>query len=441
MFTGYDIAIPAAEFVDPDWTILERYTRLENFITDPLARYDFAQDPRTYEPHRRGKKAATVVTAKGCVARCTFCHRWDRGYRHWPVDQIVSKIENLADRYDVGFIQFGDENFGSDRRKLDELIERLRPLDILYQVGGVRCRSVDPDLLRRLHDSGCVAMYYGMESGSPRVLEIMEKNTSLQQNIDAALWTHEAGLYTIYQMVLGMPGEDHGTIAETTDFLKRVTEFLPEEPRKRMSINYIQALPGTPVYEFARQKGLVGSNLDDEERYLISVSDVSADDDAKVLNFTQYDYLTVQAWRPKIVFDVEANWHRKHNWKPVAKIPEAALLNDQLVETEAEEDYSRGGYFNLGHAVIHHPLFFRALSSPIFYPLRTIYPMAFVLAKDMRKLGKRQVLGYLWEHLSHKLLKRPTLGDFRSLRKVMEDSTAPPATKSAQSMLPMRRGR
>ena len=203
MFTGYEVALRADEFLDPDWSILEQYSKIDNFLMDPLEKYDFAQDARSYEPHRLGKKAATVVTAKGCVAKCTFCHRWDRGYRHWSVERIINNIKYLMDRYDVGFIVFGDENFGSDRRKLCELIEAMEPLDVLYSAGGVRVASVDLDLLKNMKASGCVSLYYGMETGSPTMLNIMEKNSTLQKNIDAARWTHEAGLYTIYQLVPG----------------------------------------------------------------------------------------------------------------------------------------------------------------------------------------------------------------------------------------------
>ena len=68
VFTGYDVPIPADDFLSPEWTILEQYSRIENFINDPLSRYDFSQDVRTYQPHRRGKMLATALTAKGCVA-------------------------------------------------------------------------------------------------------------------------------------------------------------------------------------------------------------------------------------------------------------------------------------------------------------------------------------------------------------------------------------
>ena len=66
--------------------------------------------------------------------------------------------------------------------------------DILFTVAGMRCRTVDPDLLRRMKESGCVSVYYGMESGSQRILDVMEKNSQVQHNANAVRWTAEAGL-------------------------------------------------------------------------------------------------------------------------------------------------------------------------------------------------------------------------------------------------------
>ena len=440
-FTGYEAPIPADEFLCPDWTILDQYSRIENFIIDPLSRSDFAQDPRSHEPHRRGKMLATAITAKGCVCRCTFCHRWDRGYRHWPVDRIMETIQSLINRYNVGFFCFSDENFGSDRGKLEELIERIKPLDILYQVGGVRCRSVDPEVLSELKDSGCVAVYYGMETGSPQMLEVMEKRTNLQQNLDAARWTHEAGIYTIYQLVLGMPGETHQTISETSEFIREVTEFLPQPPHKTLSINYIQALPGTAVYEYARDSGLIGTSIEEEEQYLIMISDIDATDDTKFLNFTEEDYLTIQTWRPRIVLEAEMNWYRKRGWKAVPSMPDATGLNRKLPDTDPNEDYNQGGYFNLGHSSIRHPLLYRFLATPLGYPFRAMYPAAYALAKDIKGLTVSRWLTYVWEYVSRKLVRRRGLQDIRSLRKVMKDRTSLPVTTSERSMLPLREGR
>ena len=425
VFTGYEDSIPAEELFDPDFEILEKYSRIENYIKDPLTRDDFAQDPRTYEPQRKGKKMATVLSAKGCVARCTFCHRWDRGYRHFPPQKIASRIKYLVDRYNVGFIQFGDENFGSDRRALEELIGLIKPLDILYEVAGVRCRSVDLDLLKRLKESGCVALYYGMETGSPKILEVMEKKTSLDQNINAARWTHEAGLHTIYQLVLGMPGETRQTISETIEFLKSVTEFLPKPPNRYLSINYIQALPGTPVYEYARAKGLIGSRLEDEEKYLLSISDINAADDTKFLNFTEYDYFTVQSWRRRIGFETMAHYLRR--WK-VKKFNERRLSRDR-------NDYTRGGYFNLTRRHWFDPYYVSL------YPLRTILIWLSLLKSEFHRLPRREFVGRLWEFLRVRLRPLKKGIPNKSLRTVVKEISSVITSVSERSMMPLREGR
>lgn len=431
VFTGYDTAIPVEEFLEPDFTILERYSRIGNFVTDPLARADFARDPRSYQPHRRGQKATTVVSTKGCVARCTFCHRWDKGYRHLPPTRIVQRMQELRTRYHAGFFLFGDENFGSDRRRLDELIDLIKPLDILYVVSGVRVRSVDPALLARLRDSGCVALYYGMETGSPRMLQMMEKNATLEQNLSAARWTFEAGLQTTYQLVLGMPGETSETIAETTEFVKQITEKLPKPPHERLSINYIQALPGTPTYEYARQHGLLGTSLDDEEAYLLRISDTNAGDELDMLNFTEEPFLTVQTWRPKIVYEAEAHWYRLRGWK--RPLP-PALPTGQPVQ---EQDYrTQGGYFNLKR-IVSHPLFYR-----YGYGLRSLYFFCSVVRKDLRELPPQEVWRHLVEWMSRTIRRRhPLVREHRSLRRIVSEQTVAPMTQSELSMASLRAGR
>ena len=312
-----------------------------------MHRGDFAQDPRSHEPHRVGKKAGTVIFTKGCVARCTFCHRWDKGFRQIPAERMIRRIRHLMDQYNVGFIVFGDENFGSDRKATYELVRLIKPLDILWQVGGVRAGTVDLELLKAMRDAGCVAIYYGFESGSPEILKVMEKKLDLEHNLNAARWTHEAGLFTIYQLVLGMPGETHSTIRDTIEMVKQITAFLPDPPSNRLSPNFIQALPGTPVYEHARTIGLIGSTLEEEEAYLLSISDVDAGDDTKFLNFTNYPYLTVQSWRPRVMYEATAHWHRVRAIEKRA----APAPSDE----SAFKAYQEGGYFNL-QARVRRPL-------------------------------------------------------------------------------------
>lgn len=427
IFTGYETAIRADELFDPDFSILEKYSNINNFIDDPFTRSDFSRDPRSYEPHRAGKKMGTVVSTKGCVARCTFCHRWDKGFRQIRPEKVIGRIRYLMDRYNAGFICFGDENFGSDRRAAHELIRLIKPLDIIWQVGGIRACTLDPELLKAMHDAGCVAVYYGFESGSPEILEVMEKKLELEHNLNATRWTYEAGLFTIYQLVLGMPGETPSTVRDTIEMVKQITEFLPDPPSKCLSPNFIQALPGTPVYEYARSAGLIGPTLEDEEAYLLSVSDVDAGDDTRFLNFTNYPYLTVQSWRPRLMYEATVHWHRvrTRQHRVVGEAPESGAFRA----------YKQGGYFNL-QTVGRNPTLFVTL-----YPLRWLIIWAWTLRAVFRRSTKLQFFTRLLELLTWPLKTSKRLADYRSLRHIMRDVATQPETQTEKSMMPLRLGR
>ncbi len=98
-----------------------------------------------------------------------------------------------------------------------------------------------------------------------------------------------------------MPGETDETIEETVDFLKIVMDYYPDSFKKKLSflisINYAQALPGTPLYEYARENGYVGKNMDEEEQYLIRISDKDAYDNDHFINYTKQPLLKVYSWR------------------------------------------------------------------------------------------------------------------------------------------------
>ena len=270
------------------------------------------------------------------------------------------------------------------------MIRQIKEMDVCISVGGVRCRTVDPDILARMKDSGCVSLYYGMETGSPRLLEIMEKNATLQHNLNAANWTWEQGLYTIYQLILAMPGENEETVDETLDFVKKVTENLPESPHKYLSVNYIQALPGTPVYEYAREKGFIEKSMDGEDRYLEQVSDVNAADDTKFINFTGYDYFTVQTWRHRILFEAKRHWFQRRRWK------RSDYRQPDGAEPESKDYYTEGSYFNL-KTLVRSPFFYRYL-----FFTRHAFWIVYVVYESFRSQSWPVFWSHLKEYVRHK---------------------------------------
>ena len=459
-FTGYRPNIPADGLYDLDYDILERDTDINRYIIDPWFYEGFIYDQRSYEAERKGKKLATIVSTKGCVAKCTFCHRWDKGIRFVGVDRIIERIKMLQQRYDVGFISFADENFGSNQQWNDELLDKIAPLDVLWRVGGVRCRTVNPDLLNRMRDVGCVNVQYGIESGSQRMLDVMEKNTRVEQNRTAAKWTHEAGLYTTYGMVIAMPGECPETIRETSDFLKEITEFLPEAPYGRLSMNRLEALPGTPVYEYGKVLGKIGRTPEEEEQYLLHISDTSGGESGKQLNFTDYPDFVVQSWTRRIWFEVMHNWYKAHPGEqlPLLKVLWKSLLSlfvpnlsrvkkrygvkdsskgRDLIDTFVDKDYNRrrseieeihiGLNYHTSLYFLRHFVIFEGIVKDFF-------------SKDIPKTWWLSKLAELPVYL----IKGPSKDrsvKYQSMRKTMTEIEIEPLTESEQNLVPLQLGR
>jgi len=270
------------------------------------------------------------------------------------------------DRYNVGFISFGDEDFGASRGWTEELVKKIAPLDILYRVSGICCDNVDLDLLKRLRESGCVAVHYGFESGSNDMLKVIEKRADVELNTRVASETREAGLQTVPALVVGMPGESFRTIAETTEFMKKITEKLPRPPI--ISINALVALPGTPVYEYARHRGFLGTTSEDEERYLLRISDRGGSS-MKQLNLTDYPYFIVQSWIRCVAIAVRYNYYRKNGLPSLSMAGLARAVADMVLRRPEKR----------------RPLQAELYSNAFIYHSRYLVSVLLVMAKNLKE--------------------------------------------------------
>jgi len=469
-FTGYGTRPTAEEIELPDYSILEADGSLPYFISENVDDRFMGLD-RDIAP---GEKVATVVTTKGCVARCTFCHRWERGYRVRPVDQVSSHIRYLKDKYNVRLVDICDENFGSDREAAVGLATQLGEMGIIWRAAGVRTRTVRKESLQHWKANGCVTVNYGIESGSEKMLKIMDKNATVEENINALKWTHEAGLGTIIQLVLGMPGETDDTIRETIEFLKKVAPYQAwwdnRPPSELLSINYAQALPGTPLYEYAREHGFIGKSVDEEEKYLIRISDTDAYKEDHFINYTGLPMLKVLMWRPWILAELDAHQLRSQRANPRFSLIQLVKYYTKLLRVRIERgwggnsiaakvgrwllprpdqqdvsavqkgkgyDYlSDSGYFNIHGGLKFAPLLLNPLTRRLFYPLLS-------LAVAIKAGSPVQALRLIAEHLRWSLLhgaRNVPMVLPKSLRKTVAVSSS--RNEDAENrMLPLRSGR
>lgn len=473
-FTGFGEKPKADEIEFPDFSLLEQDTSLPYFMHDTLPIHGRTWEEAPDLPQLGHGKTATVIMAKGCVARCTFCHRWEKGYRARPVDLAITHIQELREKYGVSHLQIGDENFGADRRLTKELVSRLGELGVTWTVAGVRVRTVNQEDLIHWRQNGCLAAYFGIESGSSKILEVMEKNATVEENLEALRWVSASGISTIVQLVIGMPGETDETIAETIDFLKKVSEFSldwsDKYPSELISINYAQALPGTPLYEWAREHRYIGKTLEEEERYLIEISDTDAYKEDHFINYTGLPLLKVLMWRPTILAEIDAYHAVQKGWCGNMSLFDVMFYYLGLIKVRAQSRLRRfifrfsfienvlkqhamdkskndkqknylkdSGYFNINSNLKFAPLLLNPITKRFFYPIVAV-AVAFWRGKGIIH-ALSLISENIWWSLRGSVRKEVDMPN-KSLRKIIHLQKISSSDQAgADEMTPLRLGR
>ena len=223
------------------------------------------------------KKIATVYSSTGCVARCTFCQRARKGYNVYAPSDFENHIIELKEKYNVGALNISDENFGSNRKQSYEIARILKKHDIFWFAIGVRCVSTTYEDLKFYKEHNMLAIRFGFESGSQRVLDIMEKKYTKKDIYNAISNCKQIGISTIPAGTLfGMPGETEETIKESAEFIASLWFLLGYDWNTQYYPSWVIAVPGTPLYEYCQQIGVIGKSLDEEEDYLIRTSEYAS---------------------------------------------------------------------------------------------------------------------------------------------------------------------
>lgn len=316
-FTGY--APERREVRQINYDIVARFSKLDHYL-EPVSGQRFRKSFNKTEmenfwthihPENRHKRICQVSASIGCVAKCTFCHRFYRGYTAADPESIIDYIEEQVRKYDIGTVNFWEENWGSNKAATKQIVAYLKSKRLNWIAGATRVSTIDEETIREWKDAGCIQIGFGIETGSQKILDTMEKKTTVEQNVRALQYCYKYKLITCVLVLLGMPGETEETVDET---IRNLSRALPEDTDipYDMAINFFQAIPGTPGYEYARRVGLIGPTLDDEERYLEGLYDVDASSIKHYLNFTDYEKEEVAYWRPYVLLEITAAYMRKH---------------------------------------------------------------------------------------------------------------------------------
>jgi len=164
-----------------------------------------------------------LSNARGCYYRkCSFCNvslAYNNGWQERSFDTLRRDLIQLQSRHNAKFIMFADDCVSPRRcRELAAFIRNLT--EPIFWQSEVRFeKAFTPDLLRQMYEGGCRQLMFGNESACQRVLNLMNKGTSVELNKEIIHNTNAAGIAVHVQNFLGFPGENKDEAEETVNFI------------------------------------------------------------------------------------------------------------------------------------------------------------------------------------------------------------------------------
>lgn len=201
-------------------------------------------------------------TSRGCPYQCGFCCSATLRKRMWrpmSVDKSLRLIIDNVQRFKLDGIWLRDDNFYVDSDRTRQICQGMidSGIKIDWYSSGTRVDTflrLAPETIRAMKDSGAHVLKFGAESGSNRILKLMQKGIAAEQTFQANLKAKEWGIHPAFSFMAGFPTETFEEVNMTIDAMKRLRR--DNSDAELESVCIYTALPGTPMYDLALKHGL-----------------------------------------------------------------------------------------------------------------------------------------------------------------------------------------
>jgi radical SAM superfamily enzyme YgiQ (UPF0313 family) len=237
----------------------------ESYIKDldtlPLpARHLFPVGKYRASSHLQGSRVMSMVASRGCPFRCTFCwvpRSFGKKLRYRSPRHVIEEMRILKDQYGADSVRFWDDSFTASRKWINEFCDLLINDNInIRWFCLTRVNLVNAEILRKMKEAGCCQIFYGIESGVQRILNLIKKDITLDQAREAVKLTREAGIETTCAYMIGLPGETREDAEQT---IKCAIELDSDFAQFNLTVPHMS---GKEFYNDAIQYGTVLEDVD-----------------------------------------------------------------------------------------------------------------------------------------------------------------------------------
>lgn len=216
---------------------------VKDLDTVPFPARDLLPNDRYFEFITQRKNFSLIMTSRGCPYLCIYCEQGKTAFRGRSAQNVCDEIEEAYTDHKVRELDVFDPLFTTQRKRVLEICKELqtRKLDVEFAIRS-RVDTVNREMLEELKKAGCARIYYGIETGSQKIMDTLKKGVKLEQVQVSVRDTNEVGIKALGYFMIGHPGETAETIQETITFSKSL-------PLHYAQFSKVTPLPGTELYD------------------------------------------------------------------------------------------------------------------------------------------------------------------------------------------------
>jgi radical SAM superfamily enzyme YgiQ (UPF0313 family) len=208
-------------------------------------------------------RSMRVEAGRGCPFHCTFCSTatfFGRKYRVKAAPKLVSELKSLNNTYNITDFSLQHDLFTVNRRKVLEFCEEVRPCSFSWTCSA-RIDCVDSELLREMARAGCRGIYFGVETGSSNLQELVKKRLDISLLAPTLTSAKEFGIEVTTSFITGFPDETLSDLEATLDCLDRCHRISPTTTC--LQLHLLTPEPGTALYEENKSRLLYDGHISD----------------------------------------------------------------------------------------------------------------------------------------------------------------------------------
>ena len=171
------------------------------------------------------KDLSIVMSSRGCPNSCKFCNSsdlWKCKVIQKSPEYFMEEIKHLMNDYAIKDFFITDDTFTFNKKWLNKFLDYIKPLNITWRCFS-RVNDLTEEVVLKMKNCGCRNIKLGIESGSQRILDMVDKNIKLKKVLEVSKMLKLTKMSWSAYFIIGFPGETIEDIKKTQDVIKKIS--------------------------------------------------------------------------------------------------------------------------------------------------------------------------------------------------------------------------